>query len=109
MTKGALFTNSFNCFHSKLELFVKLQIFYSSKFKDFADDNFEFEENGGKLSLRVENTVGKGEIACDEQSVLLPTVFSKDLYCRHVKTRLFWVWVNIVFACVSTFPCHHLV
>ena len=32
--------------------------------KEFADDNFEFYENGGNLSKRVENTAGKGEIAC---------------------------------------------
>ena len=31
--------------------------------KEFAGDNFKFDENGTKLSKRVENTVGKGEIA----------------------------------------------
>ena len=36
----------------------------SSKLKEFADDNFKFNENGRKLSKQVENTVGKGEIAC---------------------------------------------
>ena len=35
----------------------------------------------------VENTAGKGEIARYEQFLLFPTVFSKDLYCRHVKSR----------------------
>ena len=34
----------------------------------------------------LENTVGKGEIARYELFLLFP-VFSKDLYCRHVKTR----------------------
>ena len=34
----------------------------------------------------VGNTVGKGEIVCLEKFLLFP-VFSKDLYCRHVKTR----------------------
>ena len=34
----------------------------SSKLKEFADDNFKFDENGSKLSKQVENTVGKGEI-----------------------------------------------
>ena len=35
----------------------------------------------------VENTVGKVEI-CSLQAISpFPTVFSKDLYCRHVKTR----------------------
>ena len=33
---------------------------------------------------RLENTVGKGEIAP------FPTVFSKDLYGRHVKARACW-------------------
>ena len=31
--------------------------------KDFPDDNFKFDENDGKFSEQVENTVGKGEIA----------------------------------------------
>ena len=39
-------------------------------------------------SKRVENTAGKGEIACSSRANSpFPTVFSKDLYCRHVKTR----------------------
>ena len=46
---------------------TRRQILDSSKLKEFADDNFKFEENGGKLSKRVENTVGKGEIACNER------------------------------------------
>ena len=29
----------------------------------FADDNFKFDENGKRLSKRIENTVRKGEIA----------------------------------------------
>ena len=35
---------------------------------------------------REENTVGKGEIASYKQIFPFP-VFSKDLYCRQVKTR----------------------
>ena len=35
-----------------------------SKLKEFADYNFNFVENGRKLFKQVENTVGKGEIAC---------------------------------------------
>ena len=31
--------------------------------KEFADDNFGFDENGRKFSQRVENTAEKGEIA----------------------------------------------
>ena len=60
----------------------------SSKFKAFADDNFELDENGRKLSKRVGNTVGKGAISP------FPTVFSKDLYSRHVKAMACWEGVN---------------
>ena len=52
---------------------------FPSVFK--TDGNFKFDENGGKILKEVENTVGKGEIAP------FPTMFSRDLYCRHVKTR----------------------
>ena len=40
--------------------FPKQQILDSSKLKDFADDNPELDDNGEKLSKKVENTVGKG-------------------------------------------------
>ena len=59
--------------------------------KEFADDNFNFDENGRKLSKRVENrklskrvenNVGKGEIA------------RKSLYCRHI-TRGAWAPVSL--------------
>ena len=49
---------------------TKRQILDVSKLKEFADDNFKFDENGRKLSKRVENTVGKGEIAHYEQFLL---------------------------------------
>ena len=45
--------------------------------KEFADGNFEFNENGKKLSKRVENTLGKGGIARDEQFLLFPQCFQK--------------------------------
>ena len=41
----------------------KTTILDSSKLKEFADDNFKFDENGRKLSKQVENTVGIGDIA----------------------------------------------
>ena len=42
-----------------------------------ADDNLEFDENSRKLFKRVENTVGKGEIACYEQFLFFPQCFQK--------------------------------
>ena len=49
----------------------------SSKLKEFADDNFNFIENGRKLIKLVENTVGKGEITRYEQFLLFPKCFQK--------------------------------
>ena len=51
------------------------QILDSSNLKEFADDNFEFDENSRKSSEMIENTVGKGEIACYEQFLLFPHCF----------------------------------
>ena len=45
--------------------------------KEFAGDDFEVNENGRKFSRWVENTVGKGEIACCEQFLLFPQCFQK--------------------------------
>ena len=46
-----------------------------SKLKEFADDNFRFDENGGQFYGRVENTVGKGEIAHYENFFFSHNVF----------------------------------
>ena len=57
--------------------FPKRQILDPSKLKEFSDDNSKFDEKGKKLSKRVENTVGKGEIAHYEQFLLFPQCFQK--------------------------------
>ena len=57
--------------------FPKQQILDSSKLKEFVDDNFNLDENGWKFSKRVENTVGKGEIARYEQFLLFLQCFQK--------------------------------
>ena len=57
--------------------FPKRQILDISKLKEFADDNFKFDENGRKLLKRIENTVGKGEIARYENFLLFPQCFEK--------------------------------
>ena len=48
---------------------TKFRLFQTEK---FADDNFNFDENGRRFSKRVENTGG---------------MFSKNFYCRHIKNR----------------------
>ena len=62
----------------------------SSKLKEFAHGNCKFDENGRKLSTRVENTVGEKEKLLVTRISPFPTLFSKDLYCRHVKNRACW-------------------
>ena len=62
------------------------QILDPSKLKEFAYDNFGFDGNGGEFFSRVENNVGDREIAHYGAITPFPTVFSKDLYCRHIKT-----------------------
>ena len=51
-----------------------------SKLKQFADENFKFDENGENFSNRLENTVGKGEIARYEQFLLFPQRFLKKIF-----------------------------
>ena len=63
---------------------TRWQILDSSKLKEFADNNFKFDENGRKLSKWIENTVGNGEIARYKQFLLFP-LFSKGLFPRGVK------------------------
>ena len=73
--------NKYSLYLDMYKSFPKQQILDSSKLKEFADDNFKFDENGRKFAKPVENTVGKGEISLEI------TVFSKDLFYRQVKTR----------------------
>ena len=60
-----------------LNYFPRDKFLDSSKMKEFADDNFKFDVNRRKLSKRVENTVGRGEIARYEQFLLFPQCFQK--------------------------------
>ena len=62
--------------------------------KEFADDNFRFDENGRKFSKRVENTVGKGEIARYEQFLLFPQCFQKACFPGVSKGVIVWEWVK---------------
>ena len=52
-----------------------------SKLREFANNNFRFDENGRKFYF----TVGKGETA--KTISPFPTVFPEDFYCRHLITR----------------------
>ena len=65
----------------------KQHILDASKLIEFAYDNFNFVENGGKLSKQVEKHCGKRRNCSLRAISPFPTVFSKDLSCRHVITR----------------------
>ena len=56
-------------------LFPKPQILNSFKLKEFADYNFKFDEDGRKSLKKIENIVGKGEIARYEQFLLFSQCF----------------------------------
>ena len=50
------------------------------KLKQSADDNFKFDENTRNSSKRVENTVGKGEMARYEPFLLFPQCFQNSCF-----------------------------
>ena len=60
--------------------------------KQSADDNFKFREKSRKFSKRVENTVGKGEIARYEQFLLFPQCFQKACFTGVSKGVTVWEW-----------------
>ena len=62
--------------------------------KQFADDSFKFDENSRKFFERVENTVGKGEIAHYEQFLLFPLCFQKACFPGASKGVIVWEWVK---------------
>ena len=67
--------------------YSKQQILDSSKLKEFADNNFRFDENGRKFFIWVENAAGKGEIARFERFPLFPSSFHKICTPDMLKTR----------------------
>ena len=77
-----------------IQPFPKRQILDSSKLKEFADNNFKFNENGRELPKRVENAVGKGEIARYEQFLPYPQCFQKTCTAEMQKEGLVWERVN---------------
>ena len=76
--------------HAFLEFFqpiTRQQILDSSKLKEFADDNFKFDENGRKLSKQVENTVEKRRNCSLRAISPFPIVFSEGFFPGGVKRR----------------------
>ena len=68
--------------------FPKQQILEASKVKEFADNTFSLDDNGRTSSKAIENTVGKGEIAHNEQFLLFPQCFQKTYFAGTLKQGL---------------------
>ena len=62
--------------------------------KEFAEDNFEFNENGIKFCKKMENIVEKVEIARYEQFLLFPQCFQKTCTADTLKRGLLLERVN---------------
>ena len=68
---------------------------------------FPFDENGKKFSKRVENTEGKGEIACNKHFLLFPQCFQKTCTCK--KQGLFGKVLTLFskfFSVILLWPVH---
>ena len=94
LSQTVILSPKFKCDLSLFDPLPDDKILDWSKLKQFADDNFKFVENSRKFSKRVENTVGKGEIARYEQFLLFPLCFQKDCFPGASKRVIVWEWVN---------------
>ena len=65
------------CSHHFLNRFPKKRISDSPKLKEFQDDNFTLDENDGKFTKTIENTVGKGKITRHKHFLLFQQCFQK--------------------------------
>ena len=65
----------------------KQQILDSSELKEFSDKSFKFDEHDRKFFKLVEKKLWERRHCLLGAISPFPTVFSKDLYCRNVKTR----------------------
>ena len=68
-----------NTMHGFCKPVSQTTMIYPFKLNEFADDNFIFDENGKKFTKTGrKNTVGKGEIARNEQFLLFLQCFQKS-------------------------------
>ena len=94
LSLGLFSPTVFNIFpNNKLNPLQDDKFWTLSKLKGFADDNFKFDENGRKLSKRVENNVGKEEIARYEQFLIFLRCFRKVCFPEASKGVIVWEWV----------------
>ena len=71
--------------HLTLSQTTNFKLFQTERVKD---NNFEFDETGGKFAKRVENTVGKGEIAHYKKFPLFHRECFQKTRCSHISRWL---------------------
>ena len=84
-----------NGFHTTKFSVLYLTLSQTTKFlllklKEFADNNLKFDENSGKFIKRVENMVGKREIAHYKKFLRFPQCFQRTCDCKQLKDGLVW-------------------
>ena len=72
-----------------------------TKLKAFADDKLYVTKMIISVFNRVENILGKGEIARYEQFLLFPQCFQKACFPGASKGVIVWEWVNGLFNLLS--------
>ena len=106
--KRKLFTNQ-QCVHRtkfKANAHCRLTVFQKTHFRLFQTERvcrrqFQIDENGRNLWKWVENTVGKGEIARNEQFLLFPQCFQNTRTADTWKPGLAWERVNVTKMIIS--------
>ena len=78
--------------------------------KEFADDNFKFDENGRKLPKRKVTKTDRKHFGIRRNCLLqaispFPTVFSKGLFPGASKSVIVWKWVKVKFPLVKKCLC----
>ena len=81
----------------------KRQILDSSELKEFADDNFRFNESGGMFSKRVENTAGKEKLLVTSNFSFSNCVFKRFVLHTRKNQGLFGkgLCLNFIVCCIG--------
>ena len=76
---------------------IQRHILDSSKLKEFTDHNFHLDEKVQRVIHMIRKRCGKKRNCSVRAISPIPTKFSKDLYCRHIKNQgLFKKGLNLI-------------
>ena len=92
--KKVLITTAAYLHNVSLNPFPQDKILDQTKLKAFADDKLNVTKMIISVFDRVENTVGKGEIACTSNFSFSHSVFQKASFPDVSKRVIVWEWVK---------------